>query len=144
MHHSVSVYIIFINKLNRSKYIADVQFPSGVTLPSTLPPPRREAEFRDPYDSGTFLFDGTGKETLRASTNFRFREFMDPSSNYFRLSPILVRCLQSVRNKASEPIVVKKGYELVSTLGSSSLYSSGVAAVIRFGTNDRELTLTEV
>ncbi|KAL5019336.1 hypothetical protein ScPMuIL_005058 [Solemya velum] len=71
-----------------------VRFPSGQSLtvidPSTLENP---SSFEDPKDTGSHLYQATGKQT-KLSLNIRVADFKSSSSEYFRADPTFIRCVQ--------------------------------------------------
>lgn len=127
---------------------AEVLFPSGARLPVISLPTEKPDEYEDPFNSGTHLFSSDDGKNILLSTNFKLGEFVDPWSLYFRLSPLLVDCLQGIRDQADEAVIIDRCYLTKSTaeiLGNgSTAFRTGKAAVVRFSDSSREVLLTEV
>eukprot|EP00118_Oscarella_pearsei_P021009 m.233549 g.233549 ORF g.233549 m.233549 type:complete len:2254 (+) comp40090_c2_seq1:205-6966(+) len=124
----------------------EIEFPSGIKLEKILPPVKQAADFIDPFHRGNPLMNGAGKEDALVSTNFHLKDFFDPSVKYLRLSPLLVRCIQSAQDNSESEIYVKTGFQTKGTSQNSSssfVYQTGAAAVIQFKNSGSSLLLAE-
>eukprot|EP01084_Bolivina_argentea_P211966 360414_1 len=111
---------------------AAITFPGGRTLNPT--PINPGANYNDPNGMGAPIFDKKTTGNAQVSTNFKVNEFTSKDgAKFFRLSPILIQCLQIVRNVVNKPLVINSGYRTVAhntAVGgaANSYHLSGTAA----------------
>lgn len=72
-------------------------------------------EFADPRETGDPLFNKNGLSEEKMSENFKFKEFATASK--FRAAPLLIRCMQAIRNNADAPLTITRGYLTATELG---------------------------
>ena len=118
-------------------------------FPDSLPPIDLIDEFSDPSNLHDVpLINGSGQGELLVSTNFRLEQFFDPTSEYLRLNPLLVQCLQLTQDTSDSDILIMKGYETKSTARNEgnvfSAHRSGNAAAIAYVDKTPSLKLAEV
>ncbi|SDD02766.1 phage tail tip lysozyme [Rhodococcus tukisamuensis] len=89
-------------------------FPSGLGLTTRPSPDKPGEEHWDPHNTGLPLydtpFDVRGK---KLSTNFTVGELVSSGAvpaERARISPVLVRCLQAIRDRAGKPVKITSGY----------------------------------
>lgn len=89
-------------------------FPSGITLPLREGRWPRGSEHWDPHDTGLPLYEISPQlHRERLSANFTVKELASSggqTAQLARISPALVRLLQSVRDEVGRPVHVTSGY----------------------------------
>lgn len=89
-------------------------FPSGVVLTVAAGPIGRDQEHWDPNYTGLPLYaTGSAVRRQKLSKNFTVGELASSgsrASDLARISPALVRCLQTLRDRAGRPVRITSGY----------------------------------
>ncbi|MFI0240426.1 DUF2272 domain-containing protein [Streptomyces sp. NPDC016845] len=94
--------------------VQDEAFPSGLALTPTTGAIAKEAEHWDPYATGLPLYaTGPAVRPQRLSPNFTVGELVSSggtAADIARISPALVRCLQTLRDRLGRPVTISSGY----------------------------------
>eukprot|EP00483_Globobulimina_turgida_P001891 UN01893 len=124
---SVYAVIFMLLASTRNTRGCQVVFPSGA-----LESGPRDSDYDDPNNMGTYLFDSDPDVNL--ATNFLLSEFKcNDGSQFLRIAPELIECLQTARSNLAKPLSINSGYRTVSYNtyvggASSSYHMSGTAA----------------
>lgn len=89
-------------------------FPSGLALTPVAGPVEKNQEHWDPNDTGIVLYaTGADVRKKKLSPNFTVGELVTSggtAADKARISPLLVACLQSIRDRAGRPVIITSGY----------------------------------
>lgn len=94
--------------------LADEAFPSGLELSVVSGATGHQEEHWDPNNTGLPLYDtGPAVRSKKLSPSFTVGELASSggrADDRARISPVLVQCLQAIRNRAGRPVRVTSGY----------------------------------